>query len=119
VKYNAQGKALKRLDGLSGLAQVDAAHDRQYEFQQGEARWIVTFDRNWNLLGMVGDVQINDREAVALVTSFDQPGAMYRLPVNETTWQRVPIEADIRALALTPDGRLYIGTTTGMVQWVY
>ena len=30
VKYDAQGHVLKRLDGLSGLALVDPAHDRVY-----------------------------------------------------------------------------------------
>ena len=52
----------------------------------------------------ISEVQINDREAVVLVTSFDQPGAVYRLPLNETTWQRMPIDVDVTALALLPDG---------------
>ena len=63
-----------------------------------------------------GDVQAGDREAVVLVTSFDRPGAVYRLPLNETTWQRLPIEADITALALTPAGDLFTGTRSGTLQ---
>jgi len=66
----------------------------------------------------VSEVQINDREAVVLVTSFDRPGAVYRLPLNGTTWQRVPIEADVSAVALTSDDRLFVGTKTGAVQYV-
>jgi photosystem II stability/assembly factor-like uncharacterized protein len=66
----------------------------------------------------IGDVQINDREAMILVTSFGQPGAIYRRPSGGATWQRVPIDADVSALALTPEGRLFIGTTAGRVQRV-
>ncbi len=68
--------------------------------------------------GQVSEVQADDREAVILVTSFNQPGAVYRLPLNEATWQRMPIEADVSALALTADDRLFIGTKTGEVQRV-
>jgi len=64
----------------------------------------------------ISDAQINDREAVVLVTSFDQPGAVYRLPLNGTTWQRLPGAADITALALTPAGDLLVGTRDGRVQ---
>ena len=64
----------------------------------------------------IDDVQINDREAVVLASSFDRPGAVYRLPLDETTWQRIPIEADVSAFALTPDGQLFVGTQTGVVQ---
>jgi hypothetical protein len=64
----------------------------------------------------IGDVQINDREAVILVRSFGQPGAIYRLPLTETTWQRVPIDGDVSALALTPDGGLLVGTSDGAVR---
>jgi len=64
----------------------------------------------------IGDAQINAREAVVLVTSFDQPGAVYRLPLNGTTWQRLPGAADITALALTPAGGLFIGARGGTVQ---
>jgi photosystem II stability/assembly factor-like uncharacterized protein len=64
----------------------------------------------------VSEVQINDREAVVLLTSFDQPGAVYRLPLNETTWQRVPIELDVTALAALPEGGLLIGTRDGAVR---
>ena len=34
VKYDSQGNVLKRLDGLSGLAQVDPVHDRVYLFER-------------------------------------------------------------------------------------
>jgi photosystem II stability/assembly factor-like uncharacterized protein len=64
----------------------------------------------------IGDVQINDREAVVLVTSFDQPGAVYHLSLNETMWQHLPLEIDATALALLPDGQLVIGAKTGQVE---
>ena len=43
------------------------------------------------------DVQVSDREALILLRGFGQPSAVYRLPLNGTTWQRVPIEADVTA----------------------
>jgi photosystem II stability/assembly factor-like uncharacterized protein len=64
----------------------------------------------------VSEVQINDREAVVLLTSFDQPGTVYRLPLNETSWQRVSIDLDVTALAMLPDGGLLIGTRDGTVR---
>ena len=66
----------------------------------------------------IGDVQINDREAVIFVTGFDRPGALYRLPLNETTWQPLPLDANLSAFALTPDGRLFVGTSDGTVRRV-
>jgi hypothetical protein len=66
----------------------------------------------------VADVQTNDREAIVLMTGFGQPNAVYRLPAQETIWQRMPIETDVTALALTPDGRLLIGTPDGYVRQV-
>jgi photosystem II stability/assembly factor-like uncharacterized protein len=66
----------------------------------------------------IGDVQINDREAVILVTRFDQPGALYRWPLNETNWQPIPIDADVSAFALTPADALFIGTADGSIQRV-
>ncbi len=66
--------------------------------------------------GSVVEVQADDQEAVVLVTGFNRPGAVYRLPLSETTWQRVPIEADVTALAVTPAGTLFIGTAEGTVQ---
>jgi photosystem II stability/assembly factor-like uncharacterized protein len=66
--------------------------------------------------GTAGDVQADGREALVLVTSFDRPGVIYRLPLNETTWQRMPGEGDITALALTPAGDLFVGRRDGMVQ---
>ncbi len=49
------------------------------------------------------DVQVSDREALVLLRNFDQLGTLYRLPLNETTWQQVPLEADVTALARLPD----------------
>jgi photosystem II stability/assembly factor-like uncharacterized protein len=66
----------------------------------------------------VADLQVNDREAVVLMTGFGQPNTVYRLPLHETTWQLLPIEADVTALALTPDDQLYIGVQKGPVQRV-
>lgn len=66
----------------------------------------------------VAEVQTNDREAVVLMTGFGQPSAVYRLPLNATTWQRVPIEADVTAMALTAEGQLLVGTSAGTVQRV-
>ncbi len=64
----------------------------------------------------LADVQVSDREALVLLTSFDQPGAVYRLPLNETMWQRLPIELDVTALAVLPDGGLLIGTRDGLMK---
>ncbi len=66
--------------------------------------------------GRLADVQVSDREALVLLTSFDQPGAVYRLPLNETMWQRLPIELDVTALAVLPDGGLLIGTRDGLMK---
>jgi photosystem II stability/assembly factor-like uncharacterized protein len=63
----------------------------------------------------ISEVQIADREAVILVTRFGQPGALYRLLLTETTWQPVPIDADVSAFALAADGVLRIGTGDGSV----
>ncbi len=68
--------------------------------------------------GRVSEVQANDREVVVLVTSFSQPGVVYHQLLNEATWQRVPIEADVSALALTTEDRLFIGVKTGAVRHV-
>jgi hypothetical protein len=69
--------------------------------------------------GSIVEIQTNDREAAVLRAGFAQPSAVYRLPLNETTWQRVPTRTDVSALALTPDGRLYVGTTAGAIQRIY
>jgi photosystem II stability/assembly factor-like uncharacterized protein len=66
----------------------------------------------------IGDVQITDREAVVLVTRFDQPGVLYRLPLNEAAWQPVSLEADVSAFAVRPAGALLFGTSDGLVQRV-
>jgi photosystem II stability/assembly factor-like uncharacterized protein len=66
----------------------------------------------------VGDVQANEWEAVVLLKSLDRSGAVYHLPLGETTWQRLPSEADVSALALTAAGQLFIGTPAGAVQRV-
>ena len=50
------------------------------------------------------------------MTGFGQPSVVYRLPLNETIWQRMPSKIDITALALLPDGQLYVGTPTGQVR---
>lgn len=64
----------------------------------------------------ISDVQITDREAVILVTRFDRPGVLYRLPVGESTWQPLALAADVRAFALTRAGALFAGTSDGTVQ---
>jgi hypothetical protein len=66
--------------------------------------------------GMLADVQVSDRETLGLLTSFDQPGAVYHLPLNETTWQRMPIEMDVAALAVLPDGSMLIDAIDGAVK---
>ena len=53
---------------------------------------------------------------MVLLTSFGQPGAVYRLPLPGAAWQRAPIDLDVTALALLPDGGLLIGTGSGVVQ---
>jgi photosystem II stability/assembly factor-like uncharacterized protein len=111
------GPAATRLayapDGSTVLA-VD--YNGVHRSTDGGSTW-QTFNAGLDLgNSTVGDVQINDREAVVLVTSFDQPGAVYRLPVRETTWQGVPIETDVTALALAPSGALFIGLRDGTVQ---
>jgi photosystem II stability/assembly factor-like uncharacterized protein len=49
------------------------------------------------------DVQVSEREALVLLRNFDQLGTLYRLPLSETMWQQVPLEADVTALARLPD----------------
>jgi hypothetical protein len=65
---------------------------------------------------MLADVQVSDRETLGLLTSFDQLGAVYHLPLNETTWQRMPIEMDVTALAVLPNGSMLIDAIDGAVQ---
>ena len=68
--------------------------------------------------GMLADVQVSDRETLGLLTSFDQLGAVYHLPLNETTWQRMPmpIKMDVTALAVLPDRSMLIDAIDGAVQ---
>ena len=65
---------------------------------------------------LVSDVQASQTEAAALLTSFGQPGAVYRVPLSETEWQRRPIELDVTTLAFSPTGALYLGMADGRVQ---
>jgi hypothetical protein len=111
------GPAATRLaytpDGSIVLA---AASDGVHRSTDGGLTW-QAFNAGLDLSNStVGEVQINDREAVVLVTSFDQPGAVYRLPLNETTWQRLSIDLDVTALAVLPDGSLLIGAKDGSVR---
>jgi hypothetical protein len=111
------GPAATRLayapDGSIVLA---AAYDGVHRSTDGGLTW-QAFNVGLDLSNStVGEVQINDREAVVLVTSFDQPGAVYRLPLNETTWQRLSIDLDVTALAVLPDGSLLIGAKDGSVR---
>jgi photosystem II stability/assembly factor-like uncharacterized protein len=64
----------------------------------------------------VTEVQSNDREAVVLLKGFGEPGMIYRRPLSETVWQHVPIDLDVTALTLLPDGGLLLGTADGRVQ---
>ncbi|HSD84259.1 MAG TPA: hypothetical protein VLG46_10385, partial [Anaerolineae bacterium] len=67
---------------------------------------------------LLEDVRVSDREALVLLRNFDQLGLVYRLPLSETTWQPVPLEADVTTLALTPAGTLFLGASDGVVRRV-
>jgi hypothetical protein len=100
----------------NGSTVLAVAYDGVHRSDDGGLTWRSYNDGLDLSAGSVVDVQINDREAVALATNFDRPGAVYRLPLNETTWQRMPIEIDAAALALLPNGQLIIGAKTGLVR---
>ncbi|MBI5563853.1 MAG: hypothetical protein HY870_03085, partial [Chloroflexi bacterium] len=52
VKYDAQGGAARRLDGVSGKVKIDAAHDRIYSLSSYPPRFVV-FDRELSYGGEV------------------------------------------------------------------
>jgi photosystem II stability/assembly factor-like uncharacterized protein len=113
----AGGPAANRLaiapDGSIVLA---INYDGVHRSDDGGLTWRLVNDGLDPTSSTISDVQINDREAVILVTRFDQPGAIYRLPLSETTWQPIPIDAAVSAFALTPAGALFSGTVDGTVQ---
>jgi photosystem II stability/assembly factor-like uncharacterized protein len=93
-------------------------YDGVHRSDDGGLTWRVLNDGLDPANSTIGEAQIADREAVVLVTRFDQPGALYRLPLNETVWQPMPIEADVSAFDLRPDGTLLIGTADGTVRHI-
>jgi photosystem II stability/assembly factor-like uncharacterized protein len=111
------GSAAARLayapDGAIVLA---LNYDGVHRSDDGGLTWRLVNDGLDPASSTISEVQIADREAVILVTRFGQPGALYRLLLTETTWQPMPIDADVSAFALAADGVLHIGTRDGSVQ---
>lgn len=111
------GPAATRLAYAPGGSIVFAtAYDGVHRSNDGGLTWSNVSTGLDVSSGTLADVQVSDREALVLLTSFDQPGAVYRLPLNETTWQRLPIELDVTALTQRPDGSLLIDAKDGAVQ---
>ena len=52
VKYDAQGRPVRRLDGVGGQALIDPAHDRVYGLNSYPPRFVV-FDRDLNYGGEI------------------------------------------------------------------
>ena len=115
----AGGPAANRLtyapDGLIVLA---LNYEGVHRSDDGGLTWRLLNDGLDPTNTTISEAQIADREAVVLVTRFDQPGALYRLPLNETTWQPIPIGADVSAFDLRSAGALFIGTSDGAVRRV-
>ncbi|HTP10668.1 MAG TPA: hypothetical protein VMP08_20585 [Anaerolineae bacterium] len=113
------GPAANRLAvAPTGSTVLAINHEGVHRSDDGGLTWRLLNDGLDPTNTVITDVQISDRAAVIRVTRIDQLGAIYRLPITETTWQRIPIDADVSALALLPDNSLFIGTTDGMVQRV-
>ncbi len=114
------GPAASRLAYTLDSSTVFAAnYDGVQRSDDGGLTWRL-FNAGLDLTNsQVSAVQANAQEAVVLVTNFDRPGVVYRLPLGEATWQPVPIEADVSTLALTTDDQLFIGTKTGAVQRIH
>jgi hypothetical protein len=72
VKYDAQGNVLKRLEGVSGLALLDARRDRVYLVQWDDQHYLTVLDRDLNFLGTVGFSQLLAPQAALIDPEHDR-----------------------------------------------
>ncbi|HET7376112.1 MAG TPA: hypothetical protein VFK30_05360, partial [Anaerolineae bacterium] len=108
VNYDQNGKVLHRLDGLSGVVQIDAAHQRVYVFEQYPRARLIILDADLNYRGEMRFGGIENVVAFRFDASTDR---LFML-------SRAGVLFALRGHA-TPDQPTAIATApSGSIQWL-